>query len=607
MYHSYQHWNNRQLFSLWSNRPMSLNTIGIIVFFFIVSVLSLLLPLSLFAQTPASPTATIAQSTTDTRVLSTSSTVVISSAEDSLALESMTVSDSVAMGVPVMIHGEMLYRLYSPLGTFSPKQRADRLSDILEEYIQDDTQSLDSMQIVDGINVTTVRMGGRVIASFTNDDAAPSQRTRVEVAQENAVKIKNVIIKFRKESGLQQILINAAIAAGLTVLLFILWRTLSYLFARAAERIRGLQNRVIPSIRIKNFELLSAERSTEALVLASNGVQFVVKLILAYVYLTLVLGLFIWTRGWAANLLNFIVQPAQKLGEKFVNYLPNLFAIAVIVIAFRYILRFSTFIFQNLEQGTLTVQGFDRDWAVPTRRLVNGLLMLFAAVLIYPYSPIAESTAAQGISLFIGIVFSLGSSSLIGNLIANIILTYTRSFQIGDRIKVGDVTGDVIEKTAFVTRIRTIKNEEISIPNSNVLSANVTNYSEAVRRGDALILHTSVTIGYDVPWRLVHDLLTAAALTTDGILDAPEPFVLQTGLNDYYPVYQINAYTSRPATSAAIYSRLHAAIQDKFNEAGVEILSPAYHVHRLDNTITIPESYRAEGYQTPPIAVKVQQ
>lgn len=536
---------------------------------------------------------------------STVGAMTLSVSEDSAALKAMTTTDQILNGVPVMVHGEMLYRVYSPLGTFSPQQRAERLSAILEEYIQDDKQSLEDLQITDGTSVTTIRLNGRVIASFTDADAQAQQRPRVDIAKENAVVIKAAILKFREELGVRQIIINLGIAAGLTLVLAFLWRILSWLFAQLAKRINALQGRMIPAIRLRNLELLSESGSAKVLVMVSNGFQLVLKITLLYFYLTLVFSRFVWTRAWAASLLTFITEPAKSLGAKFVNYVPNLFAIAVIVAVFHYVLRFSRYIFSNLEQGILTIPGFESDWALPTRRLVNLSLWLFAAVLIYPYSPIADSTAAQGISIFVGVVFSLGSSSLVGNVIAGIVLTYTRSFRIGDRIKVSDVTGDVIEKTVFVTRLRTIKNEEISIPNANVLATNITNYSEAVRRGDALILHTSVTIGYDVPWRLVHDLLVSAALATDGIKNTPEPFVFQTGLNDYYPVYQVNAYTDAPASSAKIYSELHARIQDKFNEAGVEILSPAYQVHRLDNTTTIPESYRAAEYQSPPIPIQI--
>ena len=200
-------------------------------------------------------------------------------------------------------------------------------------------------------------------------------------------------------------------------------------------------------------------------------------------------------------------------------------------------------------------------------------------------------------------LFSLASSSALSNMIAGIVLTYTGAFRLGDRVKVGDSFGDIIETTLLATRVRTIKNEDITIPNGLVLGTSILNYSRASKTL-GLILHTSVTIGYDAPWRQIHDLLIAAALATPGILKEPRPFVWQTALNDFYVTYEINAYTDSPRDMIDIYAALHARIQDEFYTAGVEIMSPHFTSVRDGNTIAIPEPFRGTEYRAPSFRVE---
>jgi small-conductance mechanosensitive channel len=225
-------------------------------------------------------------------------------------------------------------------------------------------------------------------------------------------------------------------------------------------------------------------------------------------------------------------------------------------------------------------------------------------VVIFPYLPGSDSPVFQGISVFLGFLFTFGSAGSLSNIIAGLVLTYMRLFKIGDRVKIGEVTGDVIEKSLLVTRIRTIKNEIISIPNSTVMSSHTINYcSDAVEKG--LILHTTITIGYDVPWKQVHQALLDAADRTDMVLKDPQPFVLQTSLEDFYVAYQINAYTREPNKQAVMYSQLHQNIQDCCNESGIEILSPHYRAARDGNMSTIPANYLDKDYQVPRFNVNI--
>ncbi|NJN75986.1 MAG: mechanosensitive ion channel family protein [Synechococcaceae cyanobacterium RL_1_2] len=255
----------------------------------------------------------------------------------------------------------------------------------------------------------------------------------------------------------------------------------------------------------------------------------------------------------------------------------------------------------EIELKRVILPGFYPEWAKPTYKLIQFLIMAFAATVAFPYLPGAETPAFQGISIFLGLLISLGSSSAIANIVSGIILTYTRAFLVGDRVKITDTIGDIVEKTLFVTRIRTVKNVVITIPNASVLSSHVINYSAAANDPliPALILHTTITLGYDVPWRKVHDVLIKAALDTPRILPDPSPFVLQTSLDDYYVSYELNAYTDNPGIMAKIYSELHQNIQDQCNQNDIEILSPHYRAVRDGNQTTIPQDYLPPNYQAP--------
>jgi small-conductance mechanosensitive channel len=211
-----------------------------------------------------------------------------------------------------------------------------------------------------------------------------------------------------------------------------------------------------------------------------------------------------------------------------------------------------------------------------------------AAVMIFPYLPGADSDAFKGVSIFLGVLLSFGSSGAVSNVVAGAVLTYTNAFRPGDRVQIGETVGDVVERTMLVIRLRTIKNVDVTVPNAAALSSQMINYTaQANTRG--LILHTTVTIGYDAPWRQVHQLLIDAARATEGLLQDPEPFVLQTGLDDFYVRYEVNAYTDRPSEMARTYSLLHQNIQDRFNQAEVEIMSPHYRALRDGSALTIPE------------------
>jgi small-conductance mechanosensitive channel len=277
----------------------------------------------------------------------------------------------------------------------------------------------------------------------------------------------------------------------------------------------------------------------------------------------------------------------RTVGSAILGSLPSI-AFLVVVAAIAWVaIKFVHLLFSAIESGTVILPGFYPDWAQPTYKIVRFVIIVIAAIAMFPYIPGSGSIAFRGISLFIGAVLSLGSSSAVSNVIAGVVLTYTRAFQLGDRVQIGEASGDVVDRTLLVTRIRTIKNVDVTIPNSQVLSSHVSNFTSRARHG-GVILHTTVTIGYDAPWRTVHELLIGAARATPDVLADPAPFVLQTSLDDFFVSYQINASTDSPDRMAQTYSTLHQNIQDAFSRAGVEIMSPHYGALRDGNRVAIP-------------------
>jgi small-conductance mechanosensitive channel len=259
----------------------------------------------------------------------------------------------------------------------------------------------------------------------------------------------------------------------------------------------------------------------------------------------------------------------------FVSNIPNLIFLVILVYVVRIVLRMIRRFFEAVEQGRIHLANFDREWATPTYKLLRPMVVAFAIIVGYPYIPGSDSEAFKGVSLFLGIVFSLGSSSFIANMIAGYSMTYRRAFKLGDVVQIGDVRGVVSSVRLQVTHIRTIKNEEIVVPNSQILGASVTNYS-SLAQSKGLILHTTVGIGYETPWRQVEAMLIEAARRTPGLMTEPPPFVLHLQLGDFCVTYELNVYCADPLKMRATYSDLHRHILDVFNEYGVQIMTPAY-------------------------------
>ena len=462
----------------------------------------------------------------------------------------------------------------------------------------------DSVVVAERGPYTELIVGDAVAMTVLDEDARPLGLTHSALAARYAVRLRSAAIAAAQRRSARALLAGAGFAVVATAILIVLLWLLSVAARRVRERIETLHRVRFPAIKIQNFELLSAGRLSRVLVAAARIVRAVLTLLFLYVYVPLVLSFFPWTAPLSERITGYAVRPFAVAWSGFVTYLPNLFYLAAGVVIVRYLLAFLHLVFGAVGAGAITLPGFYADWAEPTYKIVRALVFAFAAIALYPYLPGASSDAFKGVSIFVGVLFSLGSSAAIGNMVAGVVLTYTRAFQIGDRVKIGETVGDVTEKTLLVTRLRTIKHVAVTVPNGTVLGSQVVNYS-TLAASHGLILHTSVTIGYDAPWRQVESLLAQAARRTEHILPEPAPFVLQTSLDDFYVSYELNAFSDRADLMAFTYSALHRNIQETFNEGGVEIMSPHYAALRDGNETTIPANSPSRGNRAPAFHVEV--
>jgi small-conductance mechanosensitive channel len=503
---------------------------------------------------------------------------------------------------PVVVEGKTLFYVQERVYSFSPSDRARAIAERIQRIYKEPRFSLNAIHVEDEETTTDIVADDLIVMAVTERDARAAGRSRRELAQEYAGVIRTAAAELQKQHSLKTIAVGLLWTVLTTGILLLAFKLFKILFARVYRQLDSWRGTRVRSLRIQKLELLDADLITDTLIMLAQWARIVTVLILLYFYLSLVFSFFPGTRGWAAILIDYVMRPVMLIWDAIANNLPDFFFIAVILLVAYYGIKFVKFIFAAIGKGTIEIPGFYQDWAEPTYKIVRFLLIAFTAVVVFPYMPGSNSPAFRGVSIFLGILFSLGSTSAVANIVAGMLLTYTRAFRNGDRVKIGDSTGDVLGKTLLITRIRTIKNEDISIPNATVLSSHIINYSSSTQE-HGLILHTAVTIGYDAPWRQVHELLIAAARDTERILKEPRPFVLQTSLDDFYVRYELNALTDQPTYMARIYSDLHQNIQDKFNEAGVEITSPHYGAMRDGNSIAIPAKYVPKEYQAPPFRI----
>lgn len=503
---------------------------------------------------------------------------------------------------PVRFRGEVLFEVRAPMGKLEHPERAKAIEERLSAIAAGPADALDAIQVLERDRTSDLMAGEHLVLSVADADAAPFGRTRQQLAADYALKLHRALdaeFSGRSAKGITKAVVLTILA---TLALVFIGRGIIAIFRRAVMRVRSWEGTRIPSLHLQGVELLSAKRVTLIAARTVAMLRWVTLVIAIVVYLETVLGFFPWTRAAAVQFRAYVTDALSSIVFGILDYLPNLVYIALIVVVVRFVLQAVGLIFDAVEKGDVHLGGFHSEWAQPSARIVRFLIIAFSVVITFPYLPGAQTDAFKGVSIFLGVLFSLGSSSAVANVVAGVVMTYMIPFRPGDLVKIGETIGDVVETNMLVVRVRTPKNVEITIPNASVLGGHIVNYSRRAKEG-GLILHSTVTIGYDVPWRTVHALLIAAATKTADLLKSPAPFVLQTSLDDFYVSYQINATTDQPNQMAVIYGELHQHIQDEFAAAGVEIMSPHYRAVRDGGTITLPSDQLPVDYEAPAIRI----
>ena len=475
---------------------------------------------------------------------------------------------------PVVVDGVPLFRVRG-IAAYPAEKRAEGIAERIVALAEDRTLSKEALRLEEEPGVTRIMADKKRIMAVLEADARLEGIDRHTLARGYIWRIGETIETWRHDRDPGVLKRNVVFAIGATLLLvlalwigFRLFRRLGvWLEVRIRPKVQGIQ--------IRKFQVIRGEQLWRLLMGVRSLFWAVIVLTAIYVYLYDVLSLFPWTRGLGKGLVGILLDPLRTMGLGLLKAVPNLVFLLVFFLVTRYVLKLVRLFFAGVAEGTVVLPEFEAEWAWPTFRLVRLLLIAFALIVAYPYIPGSDSGAFKGVSIFIGVLFSLGSSSLIGNLIAGYTMTYRRAFRVGDRIRVGEHLGDVVQSRLLVTHLRTPKNEEVVISNSTILGGEIVNYSTLAQQ-QGLILHTTVGIGYETPWRQVEAMLLEAAARTPGLLREPPPFVLQKGLGDFCVTYEINVYCAEPQAMNRRYTELHRNILDVFNEYGVQIMTPAY-------------------------------
>lgn len=495
---------------------------------------------------------------------------------------------NVTPGAPLVVDGDTLLVIYARKGGMLPEARVSAAKSKIYEVGKRLTMFVDSLYVFDSEVSSDVMVGEDVLLSVTDLDALWMGMERVELAETYREVISKKVDQLHETYGLQQKLqslgwVALIIAVQVLLIWFIVWLFHRWKFSVT----RKLLGR-IKSVVIKNYPLLDTHRLGVAIIFVFNLVRLLLILLVVLVGLGFMFSFFPETKTVTYTVVGFIWNPLSDILKSVVAYLPNLFKIIVIIICFHYLLKLVRYFANEVASGRLKINGFYADWAMPTHTLLRVLLYSFMLVMIWPLLPNSDSEIFQGVSVFIGVVVSLGSTSVVGNVMSGLVMTYMRPFRIGDFIRFGDTEGEVIEKSMLVTRIRTRKNDIVTIPNSNMMSSQTSNYTFSAQRY-GIIVHTKITIGYDEPWKKIESLLVQAAENTDGIKRHPKPFVRITALDDFYVEYEINGITDRAKTLSTVYSALHQQILDTMHGAGVEIMSPHIEAQRSELPLQIPK------------------
>ena len=482
-------------------------------------------------------------------------------------------------GSPVVIEGDTLFVLYAQKGGVTPEMR----SAVTTEHIIALGHSLkatpDSLYIAESEHASDIMGGDRVILTLVDLDGMWNNTTREALAEEYFQIIQRTVNRMHCQYGLNKKLMGIFWMLLLVIVQLVLFRLTVRMFAWLRRKIVGSWLARLKPVTMKDYEFLNVHQLGRILIFLTRVGQLLTIILQLAVSIPLLFSIFPETKAVTYRLIGYVWNPLWDIVVAVVGYIPDLIQIVIVFYAFRYLVRFMRYMAGEIKNGKLRLAGFYPEWAMPTFYILRIFAYAFMLVMIWPMLPYSDSEVFKGVSVFLGVIVSLSSSSVIGNMVSGIVMTYMRPFRIGDFIRFEDNEGEVIEKTVLVTRIRTLKNDLITIPNSSILQAKTLNYTMSAENY-GIIVHTQFTMGYDINWRTCERLLIEAALATKHIERHPTPFVLAHALDDSYLTYEINAYTHYSQDLLTVYSELHKNVVDKFNEAGIEVMAPHIYARR---------------------------
>ena len=486
---------------------------------------------------------------------------------------------STTEGSPVVVDGDTLFVLYTHKGGASAEMRAQAAADVIRSLGHSLKVSPDSVYLVESDHSVDVMGGEHVIITLTDTDGMWNNTSREQLAEQYRTVISEKVAHMHSMYGLQQKLLGVFYMVLLIIAQLVFFKLTVRLFAYLRRKIVSTWMKRLKPLKVKDYEFLNVHQQGRILIVLTRVGQLLTILFQLAISIPLLFSIFPETKTVTYRLIGYVWNPLWHIVVSVFRYIPDLIQIVIIFYAFRYLVRFMRYMAGEIENGKLRINGFYPEWAMPTFYILRVTAYAFMLVMIWPLLPYSDSGVFKGVSVFLGVIVSFSSSSVIGNMVSGIVMTYMRPFRIGDFIRFEDNEGEVIEKTVLVTRIRTLKNDIITIPNSSILQAKTFNYTLSAENY-GIIVHTQFTMGYDINWRTCERLLIEAALATPHIEHTPRPFVLAHALDDSYLTYEINAYTHYSQDLLTIYSELHKNVVDKFNEAGIEVMAPLIYARR---------------------------
>jgi small-conductance mechanosensitive channel len=476
---------------------------------------------------------------------------------------------------PVVVANRTIIVLRGPIAGYSARERVASIQARIEEALEKNATTVSTEDSNEG---TKVLLGGNLAFMVSRIDTDPlAGETTQIVAREAARRLQQAIDEYREEHTPRYMAIAAGWAALATVIYLGLLRLLFVIDRAIGRRIAVAAGARAEKVHVHGVSLLDPQQVrwiARRLVLLT---AWVLGLMASYAWLAFVLKRFPFTRPWGEQMEGNLFSIAGNIALAIVGAIPGLLIVVVIVVLARALIKLADVFFGRIQSGTVALGSLDVDTVVPTRRLFQIVVWAFAIAIAYPYLPGAETDAFKGVSVLVGLMVSIGASSLVGQAASGLILMYTRAFRVGEYVRIGDTEGTVTALGSFTTRIRTGLGEEVLLPNSYALQNAMRNYSRIVE-GEGFVINTGVTIGYSTPWRQVHAMLEEAARRTKDIATDPAPRVRQTALSDFYVEYRLMAYSTAELAAQRIdvLNELHGNIQDVFNEHGVQIMSPHY-------------------------------